>query len=96
MAFEAMKALDNIVGPKKRPTRKSWEALGETNRFVIHCYSTDWFTDMKAHTDQLPKIVGFTMEDYKKWLEGKNRHDDVSTRFFFMNMKAKEQQREQE
>ncbi len=95
MAFEAMKALDNIIGPKKRPTRKSWEALGNTKRFITHCYSADWFIDMKAHQDQLATIVGFTMEDYRKWLVAKNRHDDISTRFFYINLKAREQQREQ-
>jgi hypothetical protein len=46
-AREAMKALDNVVGPVKRPIRQSWQALLGTDRFVVDALSTEWFEDMK-------------------------------------------------
>jgi hypothetical protein len=69
LAFEAWKALDHTVGPKKRK-RRSWEALRATNRFETLSYSEDWFRDLKAHLDsgELEKKVGFNESDYLHWL----------------------------
>lgn len=89
MAFEAMKALDNIVGPVKRKTRRSWAALQSTSRFETIAFSSDWFSDYRAHYADLEKIVGFNQKDYEQWLIDKRRHDDVSNRFHFLNWLAK-------
>ena len=47
MAREAMKALDNQVGPVKRDPRKSWMALYETERFKIEVIGKDWFESLR-------------------------------------------------
>src|SRR6202046_4078624 len=47
LAREAMKALDNLIGPVTRPTRKSWQALLDTKRFVTFGFGTDWFESLK-------------------------------------------------
>lgn len=44
-AYEAMKDLDNQIGPKKRPIRKSWEVLKSTGRFHIGKVSEEQFND---------------------------------------------------
>ena len=89
MAFEAMKALDNIIGPVKRKRRGSWAALQSTSRFETLAFSRDWFVDYKNHYADLEKLVGFNVKDYERWLTEKKRHDDVSNRFHFITWMAK-------
>jgi hypothetical protein len=54
-AREAMKDLDNEIGPKKRDTRKSWSALRETGRFSIVKRGREHFADSK---NQIQLICG--------------------------------------
>ena len=84
LAYEAWKALDHTVGPKKR-RRRSWELLRATGRFDTLSYSEDWFVDLKAHLDsgELEKKVGFNENDYKQWLKAKNRQHNLSNLFEF-------------
>jgi hypothetical protein len=85
LAFEAWKALDHTVGPKKRK-RRSWEALRATERFETLSYSHDWFRDLKAHIDsgELEKIVGFNEGDYLHWLQKSGREHCTSNLIHFL------------
>ena len=85
MAYEAMKGLDNQVGPKKRPARKSWSALHDTGRFLIEAYSDDWFKKLKAHYAELEKRVGFGEKDYKDWLQKKRRQHNMTNVIHFFD-----------
>lgn len=85
LAFEAWKALDHTVGPKKRK-RGSWETLRATGRFETLSYSDDWFCDLKAHIDsgELEKIVGFNEGDYLRWLQESRRKHSTSNLIQFL------------
>jgi hypothetical protein len=85
LAFEAWKALDHTVGPKKRK-RGSWETLRATRRFETLSYSEDWFRDLKNHIDsgELQKIVGFSESDYLRWLKETGRQHSTSNLIRFL------------
>lgn len=85
LAFEAWKALDHTVGPKKRK-RKSWELLRATGTFETLSYSDDWFRDLKAHIDsgELEKIVGFNESHYLQWLRNSGRAHCTSNLIHFL------------
>jgi hypothetical protein len=89
LARESMKALDNQIGPVKRPVRKSWNALHETGRFEVEAYSEDWFNDLKKHYKELEENVGFTQQDYVQWLHNRKRHHNVTNMFLFTKDMAK-------
>jgi len=89
LAREAMKALDNFVGPVKRPIRKSWKALADTNRFDVAAFSTEWFSSMKQQYAEVQKIVGFNQNDYVQWLKDRNRQDSISNKFHFITWIAR-------
>jgi hypothetical protein len=90
LAYEAMKALDNTLGPKPR-RRRSWEALRATDRFEVFSFSEEWFKDLKRHLPELEQKVGFNQQDYTKWLNEKNRHHNTSNLFHFVNWIAKQE-----
>jgi hypothetical protein len=81
VAREMMKALDNIVGPVRRPPRKSWLALYQTNRFHIDAFSTEWCEDLKRQMPALQAAMGMSREDYITWLT-KFRLIDNTTNLF--------------
>lgn len=84
LAFESMKDVDNVVGPKKRDPRKSWIALAKTRRFKMERYSDAWFEGLKIDYAELEKRVGFTGEDYKNWLQKRGRqHNMTNVMLFF-------------
>ncbi len=89
MAYEAMKALDHTVGPKKR-RRASWDALRATERFEVFSYSEDWLTGLKKDMANLEKKLGYDQESYLNWLKEKNRQHSVSNLFHFTNHKWKQ------
>lgn len=70
-AYEAMKDLDNQIGPVKRGTRKSWECLQGTGRFHIERFGEEYFSDPRMNPDALHKALGFTDSDYAEWLESR-------------------------
>ncbi len=86
-AREAMKALDNFIGPIKRPLRKSWGALRETGRFHVDALSSDWFADLKRHMGELEEITGLHEGDYIAWLGKNNRHHNTTNLIHFMSHK---------
>jgi hypothetical protein len=89
LARETMKALDNRIGPLKRPERKSWLALAESKRFEIEIYSHEWFDDLKKHYDELETSVGFCKQDYVNWLAVRNRQHSITNMFLFVEQMAK-------
>lgn len=78
-ARETMKALDNHFGPKKRPPRKSFQALVETGRFHVEAISEEWFQDLKRQID-FDKELG-PPEEYRRWL--KDNHFSHNTLSMF-------------
>ena len=85
IAHEAMKALDNRIGPVQRPPRKSWIALGQSGRFHIDAYSTEWFEGLKQNYAELEKRVGFGENDYKEWLKKRNRNHNMTNVILFFD-----------
>ena len=84
VAREVMKALDNYIGPKKRPIRKSWKALRDTGRFHGDAFSDDWFNGLKKDYPQLQAAVGFNQNDYIQWLAERKRHHNMTNLFLFL------------
>jgi hypothetical protein len=87
LAFEAWKALDHTVGPKKRK-RMSWEVLRATNRFETLAYSKEWFEDLKKNMGHLEKRAGFNETDYVKWLEERGQKHNVGNLISFFRKHA--------
>jgi hypothetical protein len=84
-ARETMKALDNYIGPVKRPLRESWKCLHDTERFHMDVFGKEWFVGLKAHLPELEKQLGMSMSDYGRWLVKTRRFvDNVSNRFAYM------------
>jgi hypothetical protein len=95
MAYEAMKAMDNEVGPVKRDPRKSWIALRSTGRFDVTGYSQEWFEWLKTDgLTILEKRYGYGEADYIKWLKQKKRHHDLSNLFHFTSEQWKKEKKE--
>jgi hypothetical protein len=89
LARESMKALDNLIGPIKRPVRKSWNCLRKTGRFEAEAYSDEWFNDLKKNYKELEQKVGFCEQDYIKWLCERNRQHSVTSMFLFVRDMSK-------
>lgn len=68
-AHEAMKELDNEVGPPKRETRKSWECLKSTGRFHIEKFGEEYFSNPRMKPETLLKALGFGNGDFEEWRE---------------------------
>lgn len=79
LAFEGMKALDNIIGPVKRPERRSWKTLAAHNKFQISCYSREYFEDLRKTMPELEKQMGYNVNDYWPWLKERNRQHSISS-----------------
>jgi hypothetical protein len=77
-AREAMKDLDNLIGPIKREIRGSWRALRETGRFLSYNWSINWFRDLEKHLPNLAQQEGFVRADYEAWLKESRRNDNLT------------------
>lgn len=86
LAYEGWKALDHAVGPINR-TRRSWQALVDTERFKTICMGKNWFDGLKRHIEsgQLERKVGFNQGDYVEWLNQKRRQHNLSNFFHFID-----------
>ncbi len=89
LAREAMKALDNEIGPIKRPIRKSWQALLDTKRFVTYAFSTDWFEDLKRQMPEAERQMDMNRDMYIEWLRQRKRQHNVSNLFQFADWTAR-------
>ncbi len=83
-AREAMKALDNDIGPKKR-TRRAWEKLRETQRFLAFSYSENWFRDFSADFQNAQRRLGFSQDELTKWLREKRVQPNFANIIRFLN-----------
>ncbi len=88
-ARETMKGLDNQIGPRLRPIRKSWQALYQTDRFQVDAFSTEWFADLKRKMPEAERLMGMNREMYVGWLRERNRHHNISNMFQFVDWTAK-------
>jgi hypothetical protein len=83
-AREVMKHLDNILGPIKRPMRKSLEALKKTNRFGCALHLRDYFKDFRAKFDHISSQVGMSRDQYRDWLQKHGQVDSISSRNLYL------------
>jgi hypothetical protein len=92
-ARETMKALDNVVGPVKRPPRKSWVALLNTGRFHIEAISEAWFLDLQGKMPELEKQTGLSMSKYAEWLGDNGLSDGAPSRVRYLEWEARRKRR---
>ncbi len=89
MARETMKALDNQIGPVRRPPRKSWMALYGTERFKIDAIGKIWFESLRDQIRSLEQDAGVDQENYNAWLERYKLQHSLTTAFRFIDWTAK-------
>jgi hypothetical protein len=90
LAYEGMKILDNKIGPKQRPTRKSWETLSASHQFQTTVYTRAWFEDIQRNMPKLEEMTGINREMYLNWLGKRNRQHSISNLVHFTNWKGQQ------
>jgi hypothetical protein len=82
VARETMKGLGNIIGPRRRPMRKSLIALATTdNRLEFDYLMREYFEDMKKKLEQsIKKGEG----EYLDWLQKNKIQDNINSRHRFL------------
>jgi uncharacterized protein DUF3800 len=83
-ARETMKLLDCVVGPVKRPPRKSWLTLRETGRFHAEAISIDWFKSLRGQLTQLQERTGMSQDKYHRWLQEHKLQQCTTNLFRYM------------
>jgi hypothetical protein len=89
LAREAMKALDNRIGPVKRKVRKSWLTLAQTGRFKIDAFSIEWFESLKQQMPELEKQLNMNLNDYMEWLRKRHRQPSISAMLQYSDWTAR-------
>jgi hypothetical protein len=88
VARETMKALDNIIGPKPRPIRKSMLALATTaktnGRLKFDFLVREYFEDMKRKLPEAAAKMGMTPDAYARWIQKNNMQDNINSRHKFL------------
>jgi hypothetical protein len=84
-AREAMKNLDNRIGPIKRDTRKSWVVLGDTGRFAIEELDEAYFAAEKREWDSRLNVDNGRFSQYANWLQNNRRQHSLSNVIWFVN-----------
>ncbi len=79
-----MKHLDNIVGPVKRPARRSFEALQKVNRFGAKLLMRGHFEDFRRQFESVAASVGMDRDKYAEWLTQHGLDDSVSSRHSYI------------
>jgi hypothetical protein len=87
---EVMKALDNQVGPIKRPPRKSWMTLFRTGKFHAEVIGLGWFESLKNQMPLLEVDTGMSSDKYLLWLEENKRQHNTTNLFLYMGHLGKE------
>jgi len=65
--FEVMKEMDNRIGPKQRPRRKSMLALREREHFGCDLFTREFFVDMRSKLQAMRgKDPTFSEDEYYK------------------------------
>lgn len=83
-AREVMKHLDNMLGPVKRPMRRSMAALRVTNRFGCDLHMREFFEDFRRKFDDIAVNVGMNAEHYRQWLAKTRQADSISSRHRYL------------
>ena len=86
-AREAMKHLDNQIGPVKRAPRKSWKALEDTGNFILEVYDRKYIEDMAANRNVGIEDAVRGAQEYKDWIGSLNRQDNTTAVIEFMKSK---------
>jgi hypothetical protein len=84
LAREMMKHLDNMVGPAKRPERRSMEALRKTHRIGGDLHLRDFFQDFRRQFDEISAKAGMSAERYREWLRQRRLADSISSRHMYL------------
>jgi hypothetical protein len=87
---EVMKALDNQVGPIKRPPRKSWMTLFKTGKFHAEVIGLGWFESLKNQMPLLEAHTDMSRDKYLLWLKENNRQHNITNLFLYMGHLGKE------
>lgn len=83
-AREAMKALDNEIGPVKRKIRGAWKTLRDTRRFLVVSYSHQYFQDAKKDLPNMQELFEFDGQYFAEWLRKHGRQWNVTNYFEFL------------
>ena len=83
-AREVMKHLDNLIGPVKRPVRRSMETLMATHRFGCDLHLRDFFEDFRKNFDAIAASAGMSQEHYREWLTKNGQADSISSRHRYL------------
>lgn len=85
LARETMKFLDNMIGPKKRPMRKSFQILSASGgRLRFDFLMREYFEDMKRKLPEASKrVYGVEERDFHDWLQQNNMQDNLENRIRF-------------
>ena len=92
-ARETMKYLDNMVAPKRRPIRRSMEAIiacGDRFRFFL--FDRQWEVERRRCADNLEGLKRFlglpdpdeARPSYWTWLQANRLQDNLSNRFRYL------------
>jgi hypothetical protein len=84
--YEIMKHLDNMIGPKKRPPRRSFLSLAGTERFGGHIYMEDYFQGLQEAISKLDQgnRAAWMPGDYKLWLTKHGLNDNYGERLRYL------------
>jgi hypothetical protein len=83
VAREAMKLLDNEIGPRKREVRASLRALGESGSFKFDILGREYCTSWRDQAPAAEAVAGYTEQDYRKWIASHGLADNWTNRFRF-------------
>jgi hypothetical protein len=83
-AREVMKHLDNMIGPVKRPMRRSMTALRKTSRFGCNLLMTEYFENFRQKYVDLSERIGMTRKAYLEWLNKHKLEDCISSRHRYL------------
>ncbi len=83
-AREAMKSLDNEIGPKRRPPRKSWMALRDTGRFHVTPVREEFYRTISAKMPILDAQAGFADYQYERWLVDNRLQSNVTNKLRYL------------
>ena len=84
-AREAMKNLDNRIGPVKRDPRKSWIVLRDTGRFAIEEQDEDFFAAEEREWNSRLNVDNVRFNQYADWLRNTQRQHSLSNAIWFVN-----------
>jgi hypothetical protein len=88
-AREAMKNLDNRIGPVKREPRKSWVVLRDTGRFEIEEQDENFFASEKREWDSRLNVDNIRFSQYREWLSSTGRQHSLSNTIWFFGRNLK-------